>query len=388
MLKDHHHKLKILICGPLPPPNYGPSIVYQQLLDLDLWSNYKITFLKLNYFNFQKSRAVRVLQVFKLFIHILRYLYIIITNRPKYIILSISFDKSPFYKDLLFIVIGKLFKKKIIQYDMGQYATDFYNEGNSLQKKLFKFIINNITAYLVQGYNTKKKYKFLIDEKKTYVLPCYVNDSIGIPTLKFEPAKNKVQLDILFFSLLTDSKGLWTALKAIPKVLEHNKNVMFNFVGAVDSELTDQKITKFVEENMLQHNFKYKGYAKDSIERTMHFRNSDIFIFPTNRDTFGLVLLHAMAESKPVISTIEGNIPEIITHNKNGYLINKNDSDKLALYILKLANNENIRERIGTQNRRDYETKYSINSYSHNLKLILSSIENCNNKDFSANKKK
>lgn len=47
----------------------------------------------------------------------------------------------------------------------------------------------------------------------------------------------------------------------------------------------------------------------------------DIFVLPTDKESFGYVLIEAMAKGKPVIATNQGGPKEIIVENRNGYLI-------------------------------------------------------------------
>jgi len=57
-------------------------------------------------------------------------------------------------------------------------------------------------------------------------------------------------------------------------------------------------------------------------ELARYFQNVDIFVYPTRIDTFGFVLLEAMAHKLPIISTNLYAIPEIIEDGKTGFLVN------------------------------------------------------------------
>lgn len=97
------------------------------------------------------------------------------------------------------------------------------------------------------------------------------------------------------------------------------------------------------------------------------FRNADIFIFPTHRDVFGLVLLHAMAEKLPIIASVEGTIPEIIKDGENGFLVQKGDDEQLAQTIHELASDQLLRMKIGEANRQKYLNTYSPRVYGQKM---------------------
>ena len=73
--------------------------------------------------------------------------------------------------------------------------------------------------------------------------------------------------------------------------------------------------------------------------------SSDIFVLPSEKEAFGLVLLEAMTARLPIIASDVGGIPEIIEDSVNGDLIDPSDHKKLAEKILDLFNdNFKIRE--------------------------------------------
>lgn len=65
---------------------------------------------------------------------------------------------------------------------------------------------------------------------------------------------------------------------------------------------------------------------------------TDVFLLPSETESFGLAALEAMAANTPVISTNTGGLPEVNIHNKTGFLSNLGDVEdmaKNALYLLK-----------------------------------------------------
>ncbi len=81
--------------------------------------------------------------------------------------------------------------------------------------------------------------------------------------------------------------------------------------------------------------------------------SSDLFLIPSQSESFGLAALEAMACGLPVISSSVGGLPELVKHNETGFIAEIGDVDRMAKYALELLSNdkkyklfsENSRER-------------------------------------------
>ena len=96
------------------------------------------------------------------------------------------------------------------------------------------------------------------------------------------------------------------------------------------------KAEQLTREMNLENKVKFLGKLK-VIEKILSI--SDIFILPSQTESFGLVALEAMASSNAVISTNSGGICEVNIDGYTGFLSNVSDVNKMSNDILKLINN-------------------------------------------------
>jgi glycosyltransferase involved in cell wall biosynthesis len=89
----------------------------------------------------------------------------------------------------------------------------------------------------------------------------------------------------------------------------------------------------------------FAGYLKDD-ELSAAYASSDIFVFPSAIETFGLVVAEAMAAGLPVVSSRVGGVPELIESGVNGYIFEP-DVNSLIHHVSELANDAEKRARIG-----------------------------------------
>ena len=70
--------------------------------------------------------------------------------------------------------------------------------------------------------------------------------------------------------------------------------------------------------------------------------HADVFLLPSEKESFGLAALEAMAAATPIISSNTGGIPEVNIHEKTGFLADVGDVEKMAEYGVKLLTDESL----------------------------------------------
>ncbi len=106
---------------------------------------------------------------------------------------------------------------------------------------------------------------------------------------------------------------------------------------------------------------------------------ADIFLLPSELESFGLAALEAAACEVPVIATRIGGIPEVVTDGETGFLSDIGDTEKMSDDVMKLLNDEEMRLSFGTKSRElavsRYDTKIIIPQYIKFYEKILAQSE-------------
>ena len=90
----------------------------------------------------------------------------------------------------------------------------------------------------------------------------------------------------------------------------------------------------------------FLGKTKD-VEQVL--MNGDLFILPSETESFGLAALEAMATGMPVISSNSGGLPEVNEHGYSGFISDVGNTDEMTENALKLLENPSIMERFKKQ---------------------------------------
>ena len=81
-------------------------------------------------------------------------------------------------------------------------------------------------------------------------------------------------------------------------------------------------------------------------------RCTDVFMLPSEKESFGLAALEAMACAVPVVSSNTGGIPEVNIHNETGFVANVGDVEAMSKYVLHILNSPAEEERMRVNAKR------------------------------------
>jgi N-acetyl-alpha-D-glucosaminyl L-malate synthase BshA len=87
---------------------------------------------------------------------------------------------------------------------------------------------------------------------------------------------------------------------------------------------------------------------------------ADLFLMPSQSESFGLSALEAMACEVPVISSSVGGLPELVVHGETGYIAEIGDVERMAKYAIELLSNNTRREMFAKAGRKRAVENFDI----------------------------
>jgi glycosyltransferase involved in cell wall biosynthesis len=123
-------------------------------------------------------------------------------------------------------------------------------------------------------------------------------------------------------------------INAVKRLIDMNYNIILDVIG--DGELAEQ-LKKQVNSLGLERQINLLG-ARSNEEVAEYMQNCDLFVLPSFAESFGVVVIEAIACGKPVVSTYCGGPKDIIT-KEVGILIKPGDENALVEAIKYVLDN-------------------------------------------------
>ncbi len=150
---------------------------------------------------------------------------------------------------------------------------------------------------------------------------------------------------------IDEQKGQLELVKAFHKIADKYPSAHLMIVGEpTRGEPQQEQYFQFIKNQIAkvkrESRIHFRGFQKDTRKL---FANFDLFVLPSHQETFGFVVVEAMASGTPVLGTNAGGVPEILQHGECGFLCEpKNSADLAEKLDYILANTE---ERQATRDR-------------------------------------
>lgn len=102
---------------------------------------------------------------------------------------------------------------------------------------------------------------------------------------------------------------------------------------------------------------------------------ADLMLLLSEKESFGLVVLEAMACEVPSIGTNVGGIPEVIDHGKTGFIVELGETEKAAGYAINLLKNDEMLKQFSEnaleKTRSKFQSKHIVGQYMDIYKSVL-----------------
>ena len=249
------------------------------------------------------------------------------------------------------LILAKLRNKKTV---LGIHWPEYPKEVRTLiinliiplfDKTLGKLILKCSDKLIVQS-NEEKQWltnKFKVNANKIEIIPPGIEkDYLKLRDKNKFRKKYKIKGNlVLYLGRIHKSKGV----DKIIKISKEFQKTTFVIAGS-GPELKELK--RIASKNII-----FTGEVSEE-EKLEALASCDIFIHPTNYDAFGITILEAYAQKKPVLASNIGGVPSAV--GKGGLLFDKDNLEDLKEKVKKLLSSPKLRKELGVIGRKQVES--------------------------------
>jgi len=284
--------------------------------------------------------------------------------------------------------VSKKLNIPLVVSDQGGLTTHpFLAESGFFLKTLYKIqdffikkIINDASVISVANEYEQKIFSSLNKKSRIEIIRNGVNLKKLVSKHNF---KEKYQINsnfILFVGRFSKSKGIETLINAFSIVKNELKVTDIHLVIMGVDFGYQAEMEKLIKKLNLSEEIKViKNPPRDDVISA--YGESEFLVLPSQWELSPLVPLESFAFKKPVISTNSHGIPYTVQNNKNGILVEPENSLELSNAIVKLLNDSKLREKLGLSGYNFVNEECNCVSMAKNsLKLYEDILEEMQNK--------
>jgi glycosyltransferase involved in cell wall biosynthesis len=382
----------LLMLLPLPPPYAGPesmaSSMVKSMTDMGL-QDYGIVNSTLRRENKAKGRLN--LQGVLSFIPVL-FRYLGKLTGSEVVFMYICSSKIGFLRDSLYILLARLFGKKVlVQYHGGNFRS-FYMHRSSLYRAFVRSVLRRTESILVLGRPLVRMFDEIVPEAAVQVL-C---NGVDPGEFSLRDRRADRQFTVCYLGHLTFPKGFYDLVLAYRKLrARHGDDISMLFAGErvgykkalsrfLDDRWSDYYLSNIdlivgtmleFTEHCGEYNAEYLGVI-DRHRKAEFFDRACLFVIPSYSEGLSISCIEAMASGLPVISTPVGAMSEIVIEQEGGLLTEVGNPDDLASRIDSLFSSRELCHEMGAFNRRFVEEHLDVRAIAGDLhgRLLSSTL--------------
>jgi glycogen synthase len=162
--------------------------------------------------------------------------------------------------------------------------------------------------------------------------------------------RRKDSVVVLYSGRLVERKGIAELFAAIPRILESVPTTCFVFAGGPPNCPVEDVVREWLPPDLYPYRSQihFTGWLCPH-QITKWYRAADILVVPSRYEPFGMVILEGMLHGLPIIAANVGGPADILKHKRSGLLFPPRDVEALTKALLRLVQNQTLRNKIGAR---------------------------------------
>jgi len=242
---------------------------------------------------------------------------------------------------------------------------------------LYRWLYSCLTSLiaLTEGHRTNLLAHLPLNSKTITVIP----NGIDLRVYRAERRSTQLRAELgaregqILFGIvgrLDLQKGQIEAVQAAAQLKRQGHRFVLAIIGedTKNEPGTKARLQELIRELNLEDEVKLCGFRGDIPDVVA---SVDVLLMPSWAETFGRVLLEAMASNVPLIATAAGGVPDIVSSEVNGLLVPPRNPDQLAVAMARLLKDAELRQSLAEHGLRTVRERYDIKQVQAQIDQLI-----------------
>jgi len=274
--------------------------------------------------------------------------------------------KGSIYRKSIYVFLCRLLGCKTIFHLHGSEFAKTYENAGTIYRYLVRFVMNRSNSVFV-----------LSNYWQSYVKSISTNPRIQVinnfPSPEFEKLydsrnySRRETTELLFLGYIGQRKGIYDLVEAV-ELLKKEGIQGFRINVGGNGEI--EKLSAIISDYDLNEYFNVIGWVSGNLKFEL-LKESDLLILPSHNEGLPIAILEALSAGLPIISTNVGGIPDAISDERYGLLVDPGQPRAIANAIKRYLNTDGLRQSIAHSARKLYDSTYSSKSNAERIKTVF-----------------
>lgn len=346
---------KVIFLTKLPPPNTGQTI--GSLLTFNMVSSERdVELINLSFSKFKPSKPGLNLLWYNIsyscffFLKAMKLIGLLIRTKPGYFYLVPGASLFGYYRDLLIIALVRLLSRRtriVVHIRAGDFKELFRRKAT---RSFSKWYESQIHTFIFLSKSLSQEMSGFVKPEKHFVLHNPIDEAVRLGEEEFLDKMKTVEqkeLRIVFISNMIPSKGYFELVKAC-HLVKNEVSFTLDLIGHWVENGLESKVRAYLDSNELNDVIRIRGAIRDREKIKKELLKANVFALPTYYPTEAQPrsIIEAMNAGCAILATRHASIPDYVVDGEMGYLVEKKNIEELAEGLKKLANPEELREKM------------------------------------------
>ncbi|MHB8388437.1 MAG: glycosyltransferase family 4 protein [Acidobacteriaceae bacterium] len=308
--------------------------------------------------------------------------YLLIRTRAAAIHLNTSIDRRAFWRDLLYLLVAKALRRKVVYQIHGGALPIEIQSHSAILGLAFSVCLRLPDAIVVLTADEETQYRATARGTPVLRIP----NAVDLAPYADFPARDyssRTPLRLVYIGRLAKDKGLYETLEAMALLSRRGAagRIRLTLAGSGSEE---QRLRKAVVEFGLDSLVEIIGPVFGEKKR-IFWRNADLFIFPTRREGLPYAVLESLAAGTPLVTTRAGGIPDAIENGVHGVFLDTASPGAVADTVSALLENSETLRHMSDACRQRAAERYGLSRLEHQLcelyRSMLSDTSPCGSEE-------